>query len=226
MTTLMIEAVLWDMDGTLADTGELHYQTWNAALAEYGFRITREQFTNTFGMNSRRTMRELLGKTPSDELLEQIINQKEIAYRRLMPGNVELLPGVQVWLDWLREHHIPQAVASSAPVENIQVFMNELHIAGYFEALVAGYELPAKPAPDIFLLAAKRLGVDPDRCLVIEDAIAGVEAARRAGMTCLAVTTTNPREALCYACRVVDTLDQIHPSEVIQHRDGEPTEDS
>jgi beta-phosphoglucomutase family hydrolase len=212
-----IEAVLWDMDGTLADTGELHFQTWREALTAAGFDMTREQFTTTFGMNSRRTMRELLGKEISEEFIEQIIIRKEIAYRERLHGNVRLLPGVQTWLEWLHQHNIPQALASSAPAENIDVFMAELSLREYFDEILSGYELPAKPAPDIFLLAADRLSVPPARCLVIEDAIAGVEAARRAGMTCLAVTTTNPREALCYACRVIDTLAEIHPSEIINH---------
>lgn len=215
MITYSFEAVLWDMDGTLADTAELHYLTWKHALAEVGLELTPEKFTATFGMNNLGILEVLLGKTPPPELVDFISEKKEGEYRRLLRGNIKLLPGVRDWLKWLHDHHIRQAVASSAPPENINVFVDELDVRSYFDALVSGFDMPGKPNPKIFLLAAERLGVEPARCLVIEDAIAGVEAARRAGMSCLAVTTTNPREALCHACQVVDTLDQIQPSEVI-----------
>ena len=208
------DAVLWDMDGTLADTGELHYQTWLAALNEAGYDMSPQQFKTTFGMNSRAALRYLYGDAFNDEQMEHIIVQKETIYRLMLPGSMHLLPGVQHWLDWLRDHHIPQAMASSAPDENIQVFVDDLGIREYFAALVAGFDMPAKPAPDIFLLAAEKLGVPPSRCLVMEDSLAGVQAAQSAGMRCIAVTTTNPREALCHACQVVDTLEELDPENI------------
>lgn len=213
----IIKAVLWDMDGTLADTGELHYQTWKHALEGLGIELSRELFTTTFGMNNHGILERILGEKPSQELVDRISAEKEVEYRNMLQGNVKLLPGVKDWLDWLLENHIHQAVASSAPKENIDVFVDELHLRPYFDALVPGFNLPGKPNPDIFLLAAKLISVEPKHCLVIEDAVAGVEAARRAGMSCLAVTTTNPREALTQANLVVDTLDQLHPGEIINN---------
>lgn len=211
-----IKGVLWDMDGTLADTGELHFQTWKQALRRIGYELTREKFKVTFGMNNQGILEALLGETPSKELVDRMSKEKEGEYRRMLPGHIRLLPGVRTWLDWFMEHHIPQAVASSAPPENIDAFVDELKIRSYFEILVSGFNMPGKPNPDIFLEAARNIKVQPKECLVIEDAIAGVEAARRAGMTCIAVTTTNPREALLHACQVVDSLDQLHPSVVIK----------
>jgi len=212
----IIKAVLWDMDGTLADTGELHFQTWKNALAGLGYELSYEKFNATFGMNNQGILETLLGETPSAELVTRISDEKEGEYRRLLHGSVSLLPGVREWLDWLHSHHIPQAIASSAPPENIEAFVDELHLRPYFEALVAGFDMPGKPDPGIFLLTASRLGVAPARCLVIEDSIAGVEAARRAGMRCIAVTTTNPPEALSHATVVVDSLTQLDPAEFIR----------
>lgn len=211
----IIEAVLWDMDGTLADTGELHFQTWKLALADLGYTLSHQKFKETFGMNNHGILETLLGEPPSDELLTRVSDKKEGEYRRMLPGNVSLLPGVQEWLDWLAMHHIPQAIASSAPAENIEVFVDELHLRPYFATLVSGYDMPGKPDPGIFLLAAERLGVNHVACLVVEDSIAGVEAARRAGMSCVAVTTTNPPQALTQADIVVDNLTQLDPSEII-----------
>jgi beta-phosphoglucomutase family hydrolase len=210
-----IRAVLWDMDGTLADTGELHFRTWRDALQGMGVDLDFEVFRTTFGMNNYDILEKVLGHAPSLELVERITQEKEVAYRQLLPGKISLLPGVKDWLDWLRAHSYPQAIASSAPPENIEAFVDELHLRDYFGALVSGYGMPGKPAPDVFLLAASKLGVPPMHCLVIEDAIAGVQAACRAGMACLAVTTTNPPSALSQADLVVEDLSLVDPEKFI-----------
>ena len=98
------------------------------------------------------------------------------------------------------------AIASSAPDANIQALVKELGLQDYFAAILSGSEMPGKPDPAVFLAAARRLEFPPERCVVVEDSIAGVKAARRAGMKCIAVTTTNPGEALQAADRVVHSL--------------------
>lgn len=211
--TCKLKAVLWDMDGVLADTRELHFLTWKDALHEIGYELTYEQFTATFGMNNRRILETLLGQPPTPELVAEMTDKKEGQYRRLLSGNVSLLPGVQYWLSWLHDHHIPQAVASSAPQANIDAFVDELQLRPYFSALVSGYDMAGKPDPGIFLQAASHLQVAPKYCLVIEDSIAGVEAAWQGGMCCLAITTTNPRTALTRATQVIDSLELIPPEE-------------
>jgi beta-phosphoglucomutase-like phosphatase (HAD superfamily) len=94
----VIDAVLWDMDGTLADTGELHFQTWKSAMQKIGYDLTREKFTATFGMNNQDILERLLGKPPTPELVAAISEEKEGEYRRLLPGRVSLLPGIRDWL--------------------------------------------------------------------------------------------------------------------------------
>ena len=107
------------------------------------------------------------------------------------------------WLDRLRATGIRQAVASSAPPENINTLVDELGIRAYFEAIVSGYDIPGKPDPAVFLKAASEIDLPPQRCIVVEDAVAGVQAAKRAGMRCIAVTTTNPAHALSDADIVI-----------------------
>jgi beta-phosphoglucomutase len=119
------------------------------------------------------------------------------------------------WLKRLKDAGFQQAIASSAPPANIDALVDELGLHSYFDMVVSGFVLPGKPEPTLFLEVARRLEVPLERCIIVEDAIAGVEAAKRAGMRCVAVTTTNPAEALQAADVVVERLD-ILPAEPFQ----------
>ena len=201
--------VLWDMDGVLVDTGELHYISWKETLDEAGIPFDREVFRKTFGMNNAGILEYLLGKKPENDLLQKISNQKELIFRKSVPGNVKALPGVIPWLIRLHSAGAKMAVASSAPYANIEVLVDELRIGAYFQAMVSGAELPGKPDPATFLEAARQIGMDPSACVVVEDAIAGVLGANNAGMKCIAVTNTNSRQALSNADIVVDSLEEL-----------------
>ncbi len=205
----MPRAVLWDMDGVLIDTGPLHFATWTAALTPLGVNLTPEQFRATFGMNNRGVLTTLLGAEPEAELMARVSDEKEAAFREALRGTAQPLPGVVTWLERLRAAGWRQAVASSGPPANIAAIVDELGIRPYFDALVSAAGQAGKPDPYVFLEAARQLGVPPAQCVVVEDAVTGVEAARRAGMRCIAVTNTNPREALSAADLVVDSLDDL-----------------
>lgn len=202
-------AVLWDLDGTLIDTGDLHYRAWAQALPEFGIPFPADQFQRTFGMNNTGVLEVFLGRPLEPELVAAISERKETLFRELLHGNVQALPGAQDWLARLRGWGARQAVASSAPPGNIDIMLGELGIAGYFDAVVSGYELPSKPDPAVFLQAAGRLGVPPRDCIVMEDAVAGVAAARAAGMRCIAVASTNPPAVLHEADLIVERWDRL-----------------
>ena len=159
----------------------------------------------------RRVRRKL--HSPSQPLdpqwIKRVADQKEQAFRQALVGNLEPLPGVVDWLVRFKSWGCKQAVASSAPPENIDALVDELCIRQYFDALVNPGDLPGKPDPTVFLLAASKLKITPSHCLVIEDSIVGVDAAHRAGMRCIAVTTTNPPEALTQADIVISSLNQL-----------------
>jgi len=203
--------VLWDMDGVLVDTGQFHFQAWSHVLPDYGLRMSRELFQSTFGMNNAGVVSTLLGRKPEPEFLVELGERKEQQFRQVVRGHIQPLPGARLWLDRLKAQGAPQAIASSAPPANIDVIIDELGLRTYFTAIVTGYDMPGKPDPTLFLEAARRIDVLPERCVVVEDAIAGVEAARRAGMRCIAVTTTNPAQALDGADMVVTGLDALPP---------------
>ena len=201
--------VLWDLDGVLADSGAFHIQSWHDTLIHYGIDLAEEAFRATFGMNNTTILKLAMHPEPSQALIDQISNEKEALFRRLIVGKLQPLAGGQALLAELRTAGFLQAIGSSAPQENIDAEIDAIGVRPYFDAIVSAARLPGKPSPVVYQTAAAQLGLPPERCLVIEDAIAGVQAARNAGMRCLAVTNTNPAAALADADRVVDSLEEV-----------------
>jgi beta-phosphoglucomutase family hydrolase len=198
--------VLWDMDGVLVDTGRFHLASWHDILIAAGHPFDEDVFKRTFGMNNHGVLSTVFGRPPSAEELVSLADAKEALFREMIAGQAEPLPGVRAWLARLQARGVRMAVASSAPQANIDVLLVALGLRDYFTAEVSAEKMPGKPDPAVFLEAARRVGLPPERCVVVEDAIAGVAAAKRAGMACLAVTTTNPREKLAAADWIVDSL--------------------
>jgi beta-phosphoglucomutase family hydrolase len=209
---MKIKGVLWDLDGVLVDTGEFHYQAWSRTLRRFHIPYSRDLFLETFGMNNWNILVRLLDRPPEQALYRQIDQQKEALFRQIIHNQVKALPGVIETLQSLDLRGISQAVASSAPLENIDALVDELGIRDCFKAIVSGSQLAGKPAPDVFLASAHAINLPAHSCLVIEDSVAGVAGARAAGMACLAVTNTNPAEALSQANYVVDSLIQLPSS--------------
>jgi beta-phosphoglucomutase family hydrolase len=203
-------AVLWDMDGVLVDTGEFHFKAWQQTFEELGVAFDKEDFKATFGMNNAGILEWVYGRKPEPKEISTISDEKEAFFRKLIKGKAKSLPGVQDWLRQFQAWGIKQAITSSAPPKNIEVLVAELRIEEFFDAIVSGFDLPGKPNPHVFLKAANIIQVEPVHCVVIEDAIAGVEGAKRAGMKCIAVTTTNPASKLAKADYIVDRLGNMN----------------
>jgi beta-phosphoglucomutase family hydrolase len=201
-----LQAVLWDMDGVIVDTYEGHFVAWKQSLDEVGQSYDEDTFRRTFGMNNRLIMATVFGRELDEEFIQKVSDRKEEIFRRDIKGKVQTLPGVLDWLERFKIMGLKQAVASSAPQANIDALLTELEIRDYFLAEAAGATLKGKPNPAVFLLAAKLLGVDPSNCLVIEDSIVGVEAAKSAGCQCVAVLTTNKASDLTLADLIVEDL--------------------
>ena len=177
MMDTTLRAVLWDMDGTLIDSGEYHWLTWHETLAGLGVELTRADFNGWFGSrNDRILTRYFPGISAAD--MQRIGDLKEDRYRELVRRDgVALLPGIGDWLARLNAAGWRQAVASSAPPANIDVLVEVLRLHDVFQATVSAEEVAhGKPAPDVFLRAAEKVDVPPARCIVVEDAAIGVEA--------------------------------------------------
>ncbi len=187
-------AVIWDVDGTLIDSGPLHFAAWTTTLAPQQFNLTHERFRSSFGQRNDAVLRGFLGSEIADSQIAEIAAAKEAHYRGLLrEQGIGLLPGVRHWLENLKEAGWRQAIASSAPQANLDAILDVLALRSYFSAVVSGDDVThGKPHPEIFLRAARMLAVEPRRCVVVEDAPAGVEGAARAAMRSVGVLFAHP----------------------------------
>jgi beta-phosphoglucomutase len=178
------KAVLWDLDGTLVDSEELHWRSWQHAMRAEGLPVTLDQFKASFGQRNQTILRHWLGSRATAAEIERVADAKEVEYRRLAAAHgLTLLAGAAEWLARLRAGGWKQAIASSAPRLNVEAMLRALDLHHFFDAIVSSEDVAAgKPDPEVFLVAAAKLGVPAIRCIVVEDAAAGIEAARRAGM--------------------------------------------
>jgi HAD superfamily hydrolase (TIGR01509 family) len=202
-------AVLWDMDGTLIDSEEFHWISWRDTMAKEGVPITHEQFLSSFGQRNDSIIPRWLGAASTPEWVERISNAKEELYRDLIRKHgMSPLPGVSELVRRLHEEGWLQAIASAAPRPNIEVVVDSLKAAHYFQAIVSAEDVQkGKPDPEVYLLAASRVGASPDRSIVVEDAVAGVEAARNAGMRSIGVSRNGKHLAADLVVGSLDLLD-------------------
>ena len=184
------KAVLWDLDGTLVDSEEFHWRSWRDTMRVEGVELTYEQFLASFGQRNDRILPAWLGADVDPGRVQRIGDDKEAGYRRLAEKHgLTPLPGAREWLSTLRASGWKQAIASSAPRMNVEMMLRVAGIEGCFDAIVSADDVTiGKPDPQVFLKAAEKVGVSPARCIVVEDAAAGIEGARRAGMRSIGVT--------------------------------------
>ncbi len=210
MSETHLEAVLWDMDGVIADTADYHYSAWRDVFKKRGVAFSKADFMRHFGQRHDTIIKFALGDKLSPEEMNAITEKKQSLYRRRVSKNIVPLPGAIKLIKSLNKNKIKTAIASSAVSKNIDVILQGLGIENNFQAIAFGTEVAeGKPSPQIFQLAAKKLGVKPENCVVIEDAIAGVAAAKRASMKCIAVTNSHPGRSLKNADLIVDTLEKV-----------------
>ncbi|MFT7669860.1 MAG: beta-phosphoglucomutase [Planctomycetota bacterium] len=189
--------VIFDMDGVLVLSGDAHWESWRAVAADRGVTLTHELFLSTFGQVNEDCIAVMFGSQTEAEEVERIADEKERAYRDIVRANVPLAPGLFELLAQLQEAGAAIAVGSSAPPENVDLVLDAGGLREFISVSVNGKQVAqGKPAPDVFLIAAEQLGLTPDRCIVVEDAPVGVQAARAAGMRAVAVTTTNTAKDL------------------------------
>jgi len=210
-----LKAVIWDMDGVIADTAPFHFLAWQEVFRKRKIPYSREIFQQNFGRRNDVIIRSIVGESYTESEMDAILEEKEGLFRAKAAGKLKPIPGALDLIDELREYGVKVALGTSSPIENGQFVVRQLGIEDSFDAVVWGREVTeGKPSPQIFLLAAERLKVDPKNCAVIEDSMAGVAAAKRAGMKCLAVTNSHPGEKLAEANLVVDSLEYVSVADV------------
>jgi beta-phosphoglucomutase len=187
----VIKAVIFDLDGVIVDTAHYHFVAWQRLAKELGIEFTlhdNERLKGVSRMRSLEIILEIGGVTLSEEKKEELATKKNswfVDYIEDIKPN-EIFPGVKEMLIQLREQGYKIALASSS--KNAETVLRLLQVKNLFDTIVDGTMIThSKPDPEIFLLAAHRLGIDPSQCVVFEDAEAGVEAALAAGMKCVGV---------------------------------------
>ncbi|WP_433942860.1 HAD family hydrolase [Paenibacillus sp. SN-8-1] len=183
-----IEAVIFDMDGVLVDSEPIYFDIERASFAHFGAYPDEQEHHSYVGVTLETMWQRVLDKHQLNHTLEQVLTYHKANVMKTMENHTNLrpMPHLEAWLDWLAEKQVPIAVASSSPKILIDLIMNTTGLGRYFSVRVSGEEVAnGKPAPDIFLHAAKLLGVEPSDCLVIEDSRNGVKAAKSAGMRCI-----------------------------------------
>jgi beta-phosphoglucomutase len=204
-----IRAVIWDLDGVIIDSAEEHRRAWYRLVQEEGLAFTDTHFWATLGKRNDTLIPLFWGPMPPERIRE-LADRKEAYFREFIRDTAALMPGAIELLTTLRDAGYQQALASSTPIENIELISELLGLKRYLSSLVCGETVPrSKPAPDTFLKAAAELGIEPEKCLVIEDAVVGVEAAHAAGMRCIAVAGERDLPGLRAAELMVKGLTEV-----------------
>lgn len=209
-------AVLFDLDGVIVDSKEAHFLAFKQFGEEAGYDFTRETFTHIFGMHNNEIFPILFGRPLPQEEIDRMAERKEAIVREMIRGHVTALPGAVALVRALWRAGFHLAVGTSTPRANVELILGELGLREEFQAIISAEDVrEGKPNPQVFLLGAEALGIPPKRCVVVEDAVAGVQAAHNGGMKVLAVTTNHSREALREAERVVDSLEEVGPEDFL-----------
>lgn len=217
MTTGGRKGVIFDLDGVLIDTGQFHRQSWYDLAGEEDFQMSDELFYSTFGMQNYQIIPLLVRRDLTVEDIERMSEWKESRYRELISGKLTLQEGARGLIDELKSNGFLLAIGTSAPQANLAFMLEHTGVDDCFDAYVTGEEVSnSKPAPDTFLKAAEKLSLTPGRCLVVEDAVQGVQAGKKAGMKVVAVCTTRGREDLEEADLIVESLGELKADDFLK----------
>lgn len=198
MSGTTFRAAVFDMDGTLVDNMRFHTRAWVALAKRLGREVAPRVFEHEHaGKKNDEILPWLLGRELGREELDALAHEKESAYRELYRPELAPMPGLVAFLDRLEARGVALAVATAAPPGNRALVLEGLGLLPRFRKVIGSEHAPrGKPAPDIYLAAARELGLEPARCLAFEDAVNGVLSARAAGMPCVGVLTTTTEAAL------------------------------
>ena len=213
-TTRLKRAALWDLDGVLVDSAEVHYRAWLQALDEDAHLFTLQRFHATFGTTNRAVLLDLFDNQISEQKIDYISTQKKEYFNQLIYDNAKLMAGVYDWLEYFQSQGVKQAVASSANSEYIEQIVVHVGIAHFFKVVLSAEKMRSKPQPDVFLAAATQLDALPENCIVFEDALAGIQAAKRAGMHCVAIASTHTPSALQSADIIITSFQELMKAQV------------
>jgi beta-phosphoglucomutase family hydrolase len=217
---MAIEAVIFDMDGTVVDTTELEYKAWHRMMQEQGVEFTHEEYIKVLGAKGSEIVKKHLDW--DEEAIQEILQNKETYFKELVAQQgLELIPGVEKVLQDIQQIPLKMALATGASRKKLEFVLEKLPIKQYFEAMITADETNSgKPDPEVFLNAAKKLGVAPGNCIVMEDARNGAQAAKKGGMLCIAITTTRSEDQLQAADLIVDGYHELDIRQFVEEHNN------
>ncbi len=191
-------AAIFDMDGTLVDNMAYHIAAWKAFCQNHHLPFSLDTYYRQFnGRTSRDVLQLLFNRMLTDAQVYAFTEEKEEVYREIYRPHLKPVAGSVDFLEDLKTHGVKLAVATSAPLSNLEFTLDGAGLAPFFEVVVYGAMVRrGKPNPEIYLTTAEKLGVGPSRCVVFEDALPGIESARRAGMPVVGLTTSHSADEL------------------------------
>ena len=206
-----IKAVIFDLDGTLIDNNEYHLITWKKYLEKLGRDISSEEYNaNINGRTNKNALEYIYQRKMSDEESIPLALEKEAMYREIYQPYIQPIPGLVDLLEQLAEKKIPMAIATSGIEVNIEFMFNNIPIKCYFNHIVNSTHIrKGKPDPEIYFKASELLNIPPDKCLVFEDAVVGIESAKNAGMNVVAISSTHQKEELLNADVIIENYTEL-----------------
>jgi len=215
-----VRAIVFDMDGVLIDSEPLHLLAYQRFLSDFGLTFQQEDNHKFLGMKDLDCAKHLIEHHNLEMTALDFVARKEATLHKLFAEQLRMQPGVLDTLEDTYRLNVPAVIASSATLPTIELVVELKGIRKYFRHLCSGDEVThGKPAPDVFLLAADRLGVRPSECLVIEDTFNGVCAAKAAGMMCIAIPCQATRhQDFAHADLVLNSMDEVELEELIAPR--------
>jgi len=213
----MTYGIIFDMDGVLLDSGPQHLRSWEMLARENGLLMKDSFFWDTFGRTNDAILPLLFGRTLTKKEIKRYSDRKEELYREIVRGRVKPFPGVIRIIKTLFRKGWKVGVGSSGPRLNVELVLSELGLGEIVSACMCAEDVTqGKPDPEVFLKTAHKMGISPSKCVVVEDSVHGIEAAHRAGMKCIAITTTNSRDKIDHADLVISSFKELTPAKILE----------
>jgi beta-phosphoglucomutase len=205
-------AMIFDADGVIVDSNPFHKIAMRKFCGKHGIYLTEENMkSQIFGRTNKDWITKVFGSHLTSEQIKEYENEKEALFRQIFLPHIQPIKGLIGFLEKLRQHNIVRTIASSAPPVNVDFFLNKTGARDFFDIIINGDEVESsKPHPEIYLKTIEIIKYPPEKCIVVEDSLSGVQSARSAGCKVIGLTTTHTAEELVNTDKVINDFDDLH----------------
>ncbi len=212
----MLKVIIFDMNGVIINDEKFHLESWKVFCKKYNFKLSDQEFKDkTMGRTDKETFEYLFGKKLTSEEVNKYGDERDKIARNLVEGKLKLTRGLMNFLEELKNENIRLAIATSSRKNYMNFIVDTFDIRKYFDYIITAEDIfNGKPDPEIYLKAASLLNISPQECLVFEDSLSGIRAAKTAGMKVVGITTTHSKKELNLADKVIDNFFKISLSDL------------